>query len=106
MQEATLQNGHASSSSSSLRGTGQQQQQQHHIIPGMPGHHVPNVPRSPGGNNLNVAEIARTYPDLTEDERQILVNIRKRKMELMQVGWDNAIISQTVSSNGTTEPQL
>ncbi len=35
-------------------------------------------------NMLNVAEIARAYPDLTEDERQILVNIRKRKLELMQ----------------------
>ena len=32
---------------------------------------------------MSLAEIARTYPDLTEDERDILVNIRRRKMELL-----------------------
>ena len=34
--------------------------------------------------NLTVADISQSYPDLTPDEQQVLLNIRKRKEELLQ----------------------
>ena len=57
-----------------------------HHLPQHHHHRHPLLPPPAGpapGANLSLAEIARTYPDLTEDERDILVNIRRRKMELM-----------------------
>jgi cytohesin len=34
--------------------------------------------------NLTVGEISTAYPDLTPDEQKVLLNIRKRKEELLQ----------------------
>merc|ERR1719479_814052 len=35
--------------------------------------------------NLTVGDISQSYPDLTPDEQQVLLNIRKRKEELTDV---------------------
>ena len=34
--------------------------------------------------NLTVGDISQSYPDLTPDEQVVLLNIRKRKEELLQ----------------------
>ena len=57
---------------------------------------------------MNLDEIAETFPDLTVEEQKMLMNIRKRKFELLQelsqlkdeLGDVNAEIEATDSEEG------